>query len=210
MDIQENHRITLLNAKCSYVKSLDLITKKMSYGEDISECCARKLFLASQLINRLDCYDFSNKTTTTITSTTFKSTLLNSTATSISGYIFHLYLDGVVIGSYQLPYNQGTQTVLLNLLNASGLSFQYYQGSESGSNIFNPAVIGFWTINTPCTTTTLSISFQTSISDPLTEIFTSSSPTISGVCGTANSVVYNCWKDSDLPKLYEVLDNLLQ
>lgn len=210
MDLKENHRITLLNAKCSYVKSLNLISKKMSYGEDIGECCARKLYLASKLINRLDCYDFSEKTNVTITPVTFKSTLLNSTATSLVGYVFHLYLNGLAVSSYKLPANQGTQTILLNLLNNSGLSFKYHQGSETGSNIFNPSVIGFWTINTPCTTTILSISFQVSPIDVLTEIFASSSPAINGMCGTADSVVYNCWKDSDLPKLYEVLNGLLQ
>lgn len=210
MDIKENHRIRLLNAKCTYVNSLALISKKMSYGEDISECCARDLFLASQLINRLDCYDFSEKISSTLISTTYKSTLLNATGASPLGNIFYLYLNGIAISSYQLPYAMPTQTLLLNLLSISGLSFDYHQVSESGSNIFNPSVIGFWTIRTPCTTKVLSISFQTSISGSLTEIFTTSSPAINGLCGTTDSVVYNCWKDSDLPKLYEVLDNLLQ
>ena len=210
MDIQENHRITLLNAKCTYVNSLDLISKKMSYGEDISECCARKLYLASQLINRLDCYDFSEKINVTITPVTFKSTLLNSAGTSPQGNIFYLYLNGLVVSSYQLPANEVTQTVLLNLLNNSGLSFQYHQGSEAGSNVFDPSVIGFWTIDTPCTTKELSISFQTSISGSLTQIFNTTDPSTKGVCGVADSVVYNCWKNSDLPKLYEVLNGLLQ
>lgn len=210
MDIQETHRVTLLRAKCSYVKSLDVMFKKMSYGEDVDECCARKLFLASQLINRLDCYKFTEKIKYTVTPVTFKSTLLNSTAISASGNIFYLYMNGNVISSYAQSSNQNTQLVLLNLLTLSKLNIKYNQINQSGSNIFNQSVIGFWTIETPCDTISLSISYQPYLYGPLTQVFTTNNPSIKGVCSVADSIVQNCWKNSDLPKLYEVLDNLLQ
>jgi len=61
MDIQTNHTVRLLNAKCEYVLAVDNLVKKLDYGDDI-ECCLNKLFLASKLINRLECYCFEDKT----------------------------------------------------------------------------------------------------------------------------------------------------
>lgn len=62
MEIQTKHRVTLLNAKCVYVCKVDGIYKKMQYGEDV-ECCIKNLWLAANLINRLDCYCFPTEET---------------------------------------------------------------------------------------------------------------------------------------------------
>lgn len=59
MEIQTNHNLRLLNAKCEYVCIVDNLSKKLDYGDDI-ECCLNKLYLASKLINRLECYCFTN------------------------------------------------------------------------------------------------------------------------------------------------------
>lgn len=59
MEIQEKHRLTILNAKCEYACAVDTLVKKMNYGEDVS-CCINKLYLASRIINRLECYCFDS------------------------------------------------------------------------------------------------------------------------------------------------------
>jgi hypothetical protein len=59
MEIQTNHTLRLLNAKCEYVCIVDNLSKKLDYGDDV-ECCLNKLFLASKLINRLECYCFTD------------------------------------------------------------------------------------------------------------------------------------------------------
>ena len=61
MEIQTNHTVRILNAKCEYVLAVDNLVKKLDYGDDI-ECCLNKLFLASKLINRLECYCFEDRT----------------------------------------------------------------------------------------------------------------------------------------------------
>ena len=59
MEIQEKHRLEILNAKCEYACTVDTLVKKMNYGEDVS-CCINKLYLASRIINRLECYCFDS------------------------------------------------------------------------------------------------------------------------------------------------------
>lgn len=59
MEIQEKHRLTILNAKCEYACAVDTLVKKMNYGEDV-DCCINKLYLASRIINRLECYCFDS------------------------------------------------------------------------------------------------------------------------------------------------------
>lgn len=59
MEIQEKHRLTILNAKCEYACVVDTLVKKMNYGEDV-DCCINKLYLASRIINRLECYCFDS------------------------------------------------------------------------------------------------------------------------------------------------------
>jgi hypothetical protein len=62
MDIQEKHRVTLLNAKCQVVCMAENLMKKMQHGDNI-DCCVKKLFVATRLINRLDCYCFPTNDT---------------------------------------------------------------------------------------------------------------------------------------------------
>lgn len=61
MDIQDKHRVTLLNAKCEVVCKVKSIFDRLEYG-DVETCCSRKLFLAIKLINRLECYVFGSET----------------------------------------------------------------------------------------------------------------------------------------------------
>lgn len=63
MEIYETHRVTLLNAKCNYVCRAEELMKRSNYGEDVS-CCIKDLWLASKLIDRLDCYCFPDADTT--------------------------------------------------------------------------------------------------------------------------------------------------
>lgn len=58
MDIIENHRVKLLNAKCDVVCQAEYLMKKSQNGDNI-DCCVKKLFAAIKLINRLDCYCFA-------------------------------------------------------------------------------------------------------------------------------------------------------
>lgn len=56
MDIQSKHTDTILRAKIKVVSIVDLMYKKMSYGEDVG--CVNSLYAAILLINRLECYSF--------------------------------------------------------------------------------------------------------------------------------------------------------
>lgn len=59
MDIQTKHRVELLNAKCRIANLVYKIALKSSNGEDVS-CCMKGLYLKVKLINRLDCYSFTD------------------------------------------------------------------------------------------------------------------------------------------------------
>jgi len=59
MDIQTKHRVELLNAKCRLVNEVYKIALKMNNGEDVT-CCMKGLYLKVRLINRLDCYSFTD------------------------------------------------------------------------------------------------------------------------------------------------------
>lgn len=58
MDIQAKHTNIILLAKTSVVSKVELLNKKMNYG-DTDFCCINKLYLAIKLINRLECYCFT-------------------------------------------------------------------------------------------------------------------------------------------------------
>lgn len=186
MDIQENHRITLLNAKCTYVNSLDLISKKMSYGEDISECCACDLYLASQLINRLDCYSFpSDKIGSQFTFSFIEPDVIPST-------IFTLNINDINIAT-ALYSNFGSMYIVYNNLLA--------QAGLLAAPSYNPLTNTYsYIVYSACDTKSITVSSIFSV-----KILTN---TVIGDCTI--KPVYNCWKDSDLPKLYEVLNGLLQ
>jgi hypothetical protein len=60
MDTQSNHSAKILSFKTLYVKKATVLVKKINYGEDVS-CCVNKMYLASRLINRLECFCFSSE-----------------------------------------------------------------------------------------------------------------------------------------------------
>lgn len=60
MEIQAKYTITLLNAKCQFVNSVYKILNQMNYG-DASNCCLTDYYLKLSLINRLDCFEFTNQ-----------------------------------------------------------------------------------------------------------------------------------------------------
>lgn len=55
MDIISNHISEIICYKTKFVELASVMSKKLQYGDDL--CCnVNDLYLASQLINRLDCY----------------------------------------------------------------------------------------------------------------------------------------------------------
>ena len=91
MDIVENHRIKLLNAKCEVVCQAEYLMKKLQNGDDI-ECCTKKLFAAIKLINRLDCYCFPSFVNMPNINSEFSTGL-----TELQFYLLTLEIPGLVI-----------------------------------------------------------------------------------------------------------------
>lgn len=192
MDIQTNHRVTLLNAKCEYVCAVDTLVKKMNYGEDV-DCCINKLFLASRIINRLECYCFDNETTIS------NSRGVETVSINIIDYTpqtnYYLYMNGESIASYTLTQsNQSLAYVTSILINSLGLSFTAPNDGETA--VYN--------IETTCQYNGLSLVYSYSGDDFVLPFNVISSP----VCTLSNCV--NCIEDKDLHYMYAVLNQLLQ
>lgn len=185
MDIVTNHTAKLINYKTKFVNSAYVLLKKNQYGEDI--CCqVNKLFLASQLINRLDCY-------------CFPSGEINSEfITNVADYfiapdvIYTIEINGVLIGTRNSNLSPTSYSMYNALFsNVAGLVYDVEFNGVSYD----------YTVYAGCDVTSIVISDGGSLIDTL----------ITTVIGNCTEVVcYNCIEDSDLSKLYEVLDNLLK
>lgn len=190
MDIQTNHTVRLLNAKCEYVLAVDNLVKKLDYGDDI-ECCINKLFLASKLINRLECYCFEDKTLAdTEVLSTFTIDIFNTLSDE---EVYSIAVNGSYLADYLADGVIDLSTVFENLLVIANLD--YTASDEESYTRFN--------VTANCDTTDIFFK-KTSTAGAEYETFV---PTVFGVCST--SCCHNCIKDSDLREMYAVLEQLL-
>jgi hypothetical protein len=193
MDIQTNHRVTLLNAKCNYVCAVDILQKKMSYGEDVS-CCINKLYLAQKLIGRLECFCFETPVYDNAVSAEFTFTVANNDY--LTGTVLQLIVDGVQVSSVTTPDGISKPTAWSQILN--DLDYDYVLVNNGDSSTF--------TLIMPCDTKNITASITKS---EITNTFILTN-TVVGVCEVTTTPCYNCIDNSDLPKMYEVLHKLLQ
>lgn len=199
MEIQTRHRLKLLNSKCEYVCIVENLSKKLDYGDDI-ECCLNKLYLASKLINRLECYNFpliitseniDSKFFTGISDTqalflNYKSNL--TIQLNVNGTIYTLVSDGVNNG-YELIINKLTQLGVLVSYTITGVK----------PIIFN--------LELTCDVTDVSFTAQYGGETPFEIMFNN---TVVGVCPIQTITTFdNCIEQSNLREMYAVLDNLL-
>jgi hypothetical protein len=198
MEIQTKHRLKILNSKCEYVCAVENLSKKLDYGDDI-ECCLNKLFLASKLINRLECYNFPTETTTLSTNSEFYTELGESQADrlyrtflldinlNINGTIYNIVSDGVNIGI----------TLIINKLTQLGVFVFCITSKESLELTFG------------LTCDILDISFNIKYGETEWVPYTFAN-TVPGVCGNPIVIMPKiCIEQSDLREMYAVLDNLL-
>jgi len=194
MEIQEKHRLEILNAKCNYVCAVDILQKKMSYGEDVS-CCINKLYLASRLINRLECFCFETPVTVEV-SINSKFTFPVEHLNYVDGDILTLIANGVQIGSKTSVGAEYRPTFWVNFLESLDIPTTT---EVVGSNTIFVSTFG-------CNITKLEVIRYSNGSLVGVSVTTN---TVIGACATSNPPCYNCIKVSDLPKMYEVLAKLL-
>jgi hypothetical protein len=193
MDIQTKHRVELLNAKCKYVCAIDSIYKKMKYGEEIDSCCAENLWLASKLINRLECHCFSDLV---LVEEEIKAEFLfdaNNTTLLPSGVYTASSVNGVYLANYTTDGSQTEVDVYEALL--AELRFPYTTETSGTTTYF--------TVTTNCDTT--EIGEKVVIGGVVT--INLATPTVAGACVTSDCI--NCTEDKDLNKMYAVLNHLL-
>lgn len=199
MEIQTRHRLKLLNSKCEYVCIVDNLYKKLDYGDDI-ECCLNKLYLASKLINRLECYNFPLITYSENVNSEFSTGISESQEfwldevenltiqLNVNGTIYTLVSDGVNNG-YELIINKLTELGIFVSYTIIGIKLK----------IFNLVLA--------CDVTDISFTTQYGEEAPLESIFIND---VSGVCPIQTTTTFdNCIEQSNLREMYAVLDNLL-
>jgi len=169
-----------------------LCVKKSNYGEDIG-CCIEKLYLASRLINRLECFCFETPVFADAVSAEFTYTLNNNDY--LSDTILQLIVDGVQVGTLttDAEYKPGAWSTLLDAANID------YVLVDNGSD-------STFTLTMPCNITEVTALIT---KDRVTNSFALTN-SVAGVCEVSTPPCYNCIENSDLPKMYEVLHKLLQ
>jgi hypothetical protein len=194
MDIQTNHRVTLLNAKCNYVCAVDILQKKMSYGEDVS-CCINKLYLAQKLIGRLECFCFETPVYNNAVSAEFTYDVVNNFY--LEDTILQLVVNGVQVGTKTIEADPPIKPISWSeLLDSANINYELVNNGDSST----------FTLIMPCNITDITaLITKSGVTD--TFILTN---TVVGVCEVPTSPCYNCIENSDLPKMYEVLHKLLQ
>lgn len=189
MEIQEKHRLEILNAKCNYVCAASTLVKKMNYGEDVS-CCINKLYLASRIIKRLECYCFGKNTTELNVESEYTYSV---SSTYHSGTTIQLIANGVQIASLLTTTVISKSDAQSEMLDNYGISYTKVIGKDSTD----------FTIILPCSVTLLE-SQETSAEGITT--FTTLTNSVAGVCST---VCYNCIEDKNLYEMYALLNQLL-
>jgi len=209
MDIQTNHRVILLNAKCDYVNKLYNVCKMSDYGDHNVDCCLEGMYAKSKLIDRLDCYCFPELITTTTTPAIYAGQIIASTTDYADGTILYMYINGVLASSNVVSSpDLSKQLAVYDLISNSGLTFEYHQVDINGSTTFDPLVIGYYVITMDCTANALLFSRQDGKGETPNNILVIESMSQEGVCEFTYSTCYNCIEDTDLPKMYEVLKKL--
>jgi len=193
MDIQTKHRVTLLNAKCEYVCAVDTLVKKMNYGEDV-DCCINKLYLASRLINRLDCYCFDS---IPLGEELVMSSLglTETNTTYLTGSTGQIIVNGTQVNSLVADTSFSEKDGIIALLDSVNLE----NTSTSGGGTYAITVTANPTIRS------IKVILVNSFGEITIHDFKLN---VSGV--PVESSCYNCITDSDLPKMYEVLNKLLE
>ena len=193
MDIQTKHRVTLLNAKCNYVCAVDILQKKISYGEDVS-CCINKLYLASRIINRLECYCFD----TVPVGKELVMSELGLTETNIiylTGSTGQLIVNGIQVVGITATSSFSEKDGIEALLTLANL--EYTSSSGGGTYVIN--------VTADPTITSIKVILVNSFGELTIHDFKLN---VAGV--PIETSCHNCISNSDLPKMYEVLGKLLQ
>ena len=199
MEIQTRHRLKLLNSKCEYVCIVENLSKKLDYGDDI-ECCLNKLYLASKLINRLECYNFPLITTSENVNSEFFAGISESEFFALSSkkdLNIQLNVNGTVYDIASDAVNTGFE-LIINKLTELGLLVSYTITGDK-NKIFNLVL----------TCDVIDISFIAQFNEelPFEIIF---SNTVVGACPIQIITTFdNCIEQSNLREMYAVLDNLL-
>jgi hypothetical protein len=194
MEIQTKHRLELLNAKCNYVCAVDILQKKMSYGEDVS-CCINKLYLAQKLIGRLECFCFETPISADGALAEFTYDVPNNYF--LEDTILQLVVNGVQVGTKTIEADPPRKPISWSeLLDSINYTYEVVNNGDSST----------FTLIMPCDTTDITASITKS---GVTNTFVLTN-TVVGVCEVPTPPCYNCIENSDLPKMYEVLHKLLQ
>lgn len=194
MEIQEKHKLEILNAKCNYVCAVDALVHKMNYGEDV-DCCINKLYLAQKLIGRLECFCFETPVTVE-TEVLAQFTFPVANNNYQDGDILQLMANGVQVGTKTSVGAEYKPTFWATFL--ASLNIPTTTVVSGGNTVF--------TSTFDCNITELLVYTTRN------KVTTIDAPTNSvlGACATSNPPCYNCIEVSDLPKMYEVLHKLLQ
>lgn len=199
MEIQTRHRLKILNSKCEYVFIVENLSKKLDYGDDI-ECCLNKLYLASKLINRLECYNFPLITLSENVNSEFFAGISESEFFALSNkkdLNIQLNVNGTVYDIASDAVNTGFE-LIINKLTELGLLVSYtITGNKN--KIFNLVLT--------CDVIDISFIAQYGEELPFEIIF---SNTVVGACPIQIITTFdNCIEQSNLREMYAVLDNLL-
>jgi len=209
MDVQTNHRVTLLNAKCDVVNKLYNVCKKAEYGDIDVSCCLKEMYAKVKLINRMDCYCFPSLITTTTTPSIFSGVIVTAVNNYIDGNIMYLKVNGVLVSTQVVTsLDLSKQFNIYTLISNSGLTFEYHQVDENGSTVFDSSVKGYYIIEMPCNTNSLIWELQEGKGTVIDKIYNLTPFSQEGVCAFTYSECYNCIEDTDLPKMYEVIKKL--
>lgn len=189
MTTQDKHITTLLNAKCNIVCAADTILKKMSYGEDVG-CCIENLWLAIKLINRLECYCFGVNSDVEVLSE-YTLTIPNNDF-PLDTAVF-IKVDGIQVSYVFLEDATYKPDVIIDLLDKAGISYTY--SVVGGSTVFS--------ITASCGVTSIA---GYNITNKVVSVLNATND----VVGQCENGCNNCITDSQLPKMYEVLNSLFQ
>lgn len=193
MEIQEKHRLEILNAKCEYACVVDTLVKKMNYGEDV-DCCINKLYLASRIINRLECYCFDSiPLGTEKVMSVF--TLTESNSSYPSGTIGQIIINGIQLYSATATGTINEKDAISALL--IGINYDY--SLTSGGGIYTFVVTAEPNIRT------ITVMLTNPSGDSAIHNFK-----LNTVGVPSTTECNNCIEDSDLREMYALLNNLLQ
>jgi hypothetical protein len=206
MEIQTRHRLKLLNSKCEYVCIVENLSKKLDYGDDI-ECCLNKLYLASKLINRLECYCFNNPDTLNCNCSGTVATNVNSEFFCNMDQKQYNFLFEVYYLTIQLNVN-GTTYIIFS--NDADKASKLIEDKLVELGVFVSATIDKDNLTVlyvlSCEVSEFDFDIQYGLEPTTNYVF---SNTVVGVCPSITVVQHNCIEDSDLRQMYAVLDNLL-